>query len=51
MSWFKRKAHELLGKHVIKHHDFLGVDLLNIEDGDMECILGRVWSPNVTWIH
>ena len=50
MSWSERKDHELQGKHIIKHHGFLGVDLRDIEDGDMERILGRVRSPNVTWI-
>lgn len=60
MSWFKMKVHELPWdskmswfKNVMvqkESYGFLGVDLLDVEDGDMERILGMVRSPNVKWV-
>lgn len=50
MSWFKRSMTQLLTRLLNTRHRFLGVGLLDVEDGDMERILTRVQSPNVIWI-
>lgn len=53
MSWYKRRSHEFLGKHVMKlrnrvHNEKL--QLLDIEGGHLERIFRRVHSPNLVWL-